>query len=79
MSYSRFCTAKSEINKVKEDIERMFKEKGEICSQILEKQRKVASLESDSSTLAQVASKFVYASVWIISHFDIELGPKGKT
>jgi putative methionine-R-sulfoxide reductase with GAF domain len=32
----------------------MMKAKGEICSQILEKQRKIASLDSDSYTLAQV-------------------------
>ncbi|PON95156.1 tropomyosin [Trema orientale] len=31
----------------------MVKAKGEICSQILESQRKIASLESDSSTLSQ--------------------------
>ncbi|KAG7985179.1 hypothetical protein I3843_03G012000 [Carya illinoinensis] len=31
----------------------MRKEKGQICSQILEKQRRIASLESDSSTLTQ--------------------------
>ncbi|KAF3952301.1 hypothetical protein CMV_022130 [Castanea mollissima] len=30
-----------------------MKAKGEICSQILERQRKIVSLESDSSTLAQ--------------------------
>lgn len=32
----------------------MTMEKGQICAQILEKQRKIASLESDSSTLSQV-------------------------
>ncbi|KAK7852325.1 hypothetical protein CFP56_039406, partial [Quercus suber] len=31
----------------------MMKAKGQICSQILERQRKIVSLESDSSTLAQ--------------------------
>ncbi|XP_024031628.1 uncharacterized protein LOC21395844 isoform X2 [Morus notabilis] len=46
-------SAKSQISKLKEDIEGMLKAKGEICSQILEKQRMIASLESDSSTLSQ--------------------------
>ena len=31
-----------------------MKAKGQICSQILERHRKIVSLESDSSTLAQV-------------------------
>lgn len=38
-----------------EDIEQMKNAKGQVCSLILEKQRKIASLESDSSTLIQVA------------------------
>ena len=46
--------AKSETKKLKEEIDRMILVKGQIRSQILEKQRKIASLESDSSTLAQV-------------------------
>ncbi|KAG2714019.1 hypothetical protein I3760_03G006800 [Carya illinoinensis] len=46
-------SAKSETKKLKEDTEQMRKEKGQICSQILEKQRRIASLESDSSTLTQ--------------------------
>lgn len=50
------CTAKSEVSKLKEDVERMSKEKGEICSRLLENQRKIASLENDSSTLTQVTS-----------------------
>lgn len=45
---------KSETKKFKEDAEKMTVEKGQICAQILEKQRKIASLESDSSTLSQV-------------------------
>ena len=59
-----YCTAKSGINKLKADIECMSKEKGEICSQILERQIKISSLESSSSTLAQVPSYYVYATVW---------------
>jgi chromosome segregation ATPase len=47
-------SAKSETKKLKEDTDQMMKAKGLICSQILEKQRKIASLESDSSTLTQV-------------------------
>lgn len=46
-------SAKSETKKLKEDTDQMMKAKGLICSQILEKQRKIASLESDSSTLTQ--------------------------
>jgi hypothetical protein len=46
--------AKSETKRLKEDTEQMMKAKGEICSEILEKQRKIASLDSDSYTLAQV-------------------------
>ncbi|XP_050254314.1 uncharacterized protein LOC126700281 isoform X3 [Quercus robur] len=45
--------AKSETKQLKEDTEQMMKAKGQICSQILERQRKIVSLESDSSTLAQ--------------------------
>ncbi|KAM3681525.1 hypothetical protein ACJW31_12G003400 [Castanea mollissima] len=46
-------SAKSETKQLKKDTEQMMKAKGEICSQILERQRKIVSLESDSSTLAQ--------------------------
>ncbi|XP_030935502.1 uncharacterized protein LOC115960677 isoform X4 [Quercus lobata] len=46
-------SAKSETKQLKEDTEQMMKAKGQICSQILERQRKIVSLESDSSTLAQ--------------------------
>ncbi|XP_059637449.1 uncharacterized protein LOC132279478 isoform X2 [Cornus florida] len=45
--------AKSDIRRLKEDTDQMVKAKGLICSQILEKQRKIASMESDSSTLTQ--------------------------
>nr|POE45232.1 hypothetical protein CFP56_25363 [Quercus suber] len=45
--------AKSETKQLKVDTEQMMKAKGQICSQILERQRKIVSLESDSSTLAQ--------------------------
>ncbi|KAF5479358.1 hypothetical protein F2P56_000190 [Juglans regia] len=46
-------SAKSETKKLKEDAEQMRKAKGQICLQILEKRRRIASLESDSSTLTQ--------------------------
>ncbi|VVA24726.1 PREDICTED: tropomyosin [Prunus dulcis] len=44
-------SAISETKRFMEDIEHMKNTKGQICSLILEKQRKIASLESDSSTL----------------------------
>ncbi|XP_044511362.1 uncharacterized protein LOC123229542 isoform X5 [Mangifera indica] len=46
-------SAKSDTKQLKEETEKMNKEKGQICAQILAKQRKIASLESDSSTLNQ--------------------------
>ncbi|XP_022993972.1 uncharacterized protein LOC111489811 isoform X2 [Cucurbita maxima] len=45
--------AKSELKQLKEDAERMMRAKGEICSQILEQQRKITSLEHDICTLSQ--------------------------
>ncbi|XP_027092072.1 uncharacterized protein [Coffea arabica] len=44
---------KNETKRVIEEKDRIMKEKGLICSQILEKQRKITSLELDSSTLNQ--------------------------
>ncbi|KAK9941531.1 hypothetical protein M0R45_007235 [Rubus argutus] len=46
-------SAISETKRFMEDIEQMMKAKGQICSQILERQRKIVCLESDSSTLIQ--------------------------
>ncbi|KAJ0026005.1 hypothetical protein Pint_06867 [Pistacia integerrima] len=46
-------SAKSDTKLLREEAEKMNKEKGQICAQILAKQRKIASLESDSSTLNQ--------------------------
>ncbi|KAF3440956.1 hypothetical protein FNV43_RR19242 [Rhamnella rubrinervis] len=88
---SDLTAAKSETAKLKEEIERMMKGKGQICSEILEKQRKITSLETDSSTLAQVASHTYYMTVaedlnvrlqqqqdWINSHkASNELGSQG--
>ncbi|KAF8025142.1 hypothetical protein BT93_F2094 [Corymbia citriodora subsp. variegata] len=50
---SDLTSAKSEDQKLKEETEQMMTAKGDICSQILDKQRKVASLESDCRTLTQ--------------------------
>ncbi|XP_074371735.1 uncharacterized protein LOC141712628 isoform X2 [Apium graveolens] len=46
-------SAKSETKRLKDDTDLMVKEKGEICSQILLKQRKLNELESDSQSLSQ--------------------------
>ncbi|XP_038717953.1 uncharacterized protein LOC120011022 isoform X3 [Tripterygium wilfordii] len=46
-------SAKSETKQLREDGDRMIKVKGQVCSQILDKQRKMACLEFDSSTLSQ--------------------------
>ncbi|XP_048334666.1 uncharacterized protein LOC107410853 isoform X2 [Ziziphus jujuba] len=46
-------SVRSETKQLKDDVERITMAKGQVCSQILEKQRKLASLESDASTLAQ--------------------------
>ncbi|XP_020203127.2 uncharacterized protein LOC109788731 [Cajanus cajan] len=45
--------AKSGITQFKEDSEKMKAVKGEICSKILEKQKRIASLEFDISKLSQ--------------------------
>ncbi|KAL0359956.1 UNVERIFIED_CONTAM: hypothetical protein Sradi_3680100 [Sesamum radiatum] len=44
---------KNETRQVKEETDQITKAKGKIYSQILQNQRKIASLESDSSTLSQ--------------------------
>ncbi|KAI3464252.1 hypothetical protein Pfo_020915 [Paulownia fortunei] len=44
---------KNETRRVKDETDLLTKAKGQICLQILEKQRKIPSLESDSSTLSQ--------------------------
>ncbi|XP_058727772.1 uncharacterized protein LOC131599436 [Vicia villosa] len=51
---SDFNSVKSEIAQVVGDTEKMNKSKVEICSTILENQKKLAALESDSSRLTQV-------------------------
>ncbi|KAK9269930.1 hypothetical protein L1049_025503 [Liquidambar formosana] len=63
-------SVKSETKQLKEDTEKMVKAKGQTCSQILERQRKIASLESDSSTLTQ--------SLELIQHERFALSAKLK-
>ncbi|GMI88699.1 hypothetical protein like AT1G33500 [Hibiscus trionum] len=46
-------SAKSTKKQLTEDIEKMLTAKGQLCSLIIEKHRKMASLDSDSSTLTQ--------------------------
>ncbi|MED6122755.1 hypothetical protein PIB30_042883 [Stylosanthes scabra] len=46
-------SVKSEVNRVKEDTEQMKKVIGEVCSKILENQKKIASSESHISKLTQ--------------------------
>ncbi|CAJ1978196.1 unnamed protein product [Sphenostylis stenocarpa] len=46
-------SAKSGITQLKEDTEKMRAAKGEICSKILEKQKRIATLESDTIKLSQ--------------------------
>ncbi|XP_010646424.2 uncharacterized protein LOC100248648 isoform X1 [Vitis vinifera] len=46
-------SAKSQTGRLKEETNQMVKEKNWICSQILAKQKRIATLESDSSTLTQ--------------------------
>uniref|UniRef100_A0A1J3GIF8 Uncharacterized protein n=1 Tax=Noccaea caerulescens TaxID=107243 RepID=A0A1J3GIF8_NOCCA len=45
--------ALSEAKRLKEETDQKTRAKGEICSQILGKQRKISSMESDSANLAQ--------------------------
>ncbi|KAL6983200.1 hypothetical protein U1Q18_016592 [Sarracenia purpurea var. burkii] len=44
---------RSDIKQLKVETDQMMKAKGQICSQILEKQRRNTCLESDSSTISQ--------------------------
>ncbi|XP_058115310.1 MAR-binding filament-like protein 1 isoform X3 [Magnolia sinica] len=46
-------SAQSETKRLKQETDEMVKTKGEICCRILEKQKKIASLETESSTLSQ--------------------------
>nr|XP_004250760.1 intermediate filament protein ifa-3 isoform X1 [Solanum lycopersicum] len=62
MQITTLQNLENEINSVKcqtsqlgEEIARILEKKGQICSMILEKQRKIASLGADSSTLNQTS------------------------
>lgn len=44
---------KNETQRLKEETDHIMKEKGQVCSMILANQRKMTSLDSDSSTLSQ--------------------------
>ncbi|KAL2893925.1 Ribosomal RNA small subunit methyltransferase A [Bienertia sinuspersici] len=46
-------SAKSEKKRLVEETDQMIKSKAEICSKILEKQKRIASLEFDSFNLSQ--------------------------
>ncbi|MBA0555062.1 hypothetical protein Golob_014124, partial [Gossypium lobatum] len=61
-------SAKSMKQQLMEDIEKMLTAKGQLCSLIIEKQRKIASLDSDSTTLAQTLE--------LIQHEKISLSSK---
>lgn len=45
---------RNETKQVKEEVDRIAKAKGQICLQIVERQKKIASYESDSFTLSKV-------------------------
>lgn len=49
-----YNAVKCQTSQLREEIARILEKKGQICSMILEKQRKIASLGADSSTLNQV-------------------------
>jgi len=51
--------ALSETKRLKEETDQKTRTRGEICSHILEKQRKISSMESDSVNIAQVFNKLL--------------------
>ncbi|MBA0827336.1 hypothetical protein Goarm_012122 [Gossypium armourianum] len=70
-------SAKSMKQQLMEDIEKMLTAKGQLCSLIIEKQRKIASLDSDSTTLAQVISLSLFLiTLELIQHEKISLSSK---
>lgn len=56
-------TVVSEAKRVKEETDGILKTKGELCCEILKKQKKISALQVESNTLTQV-----YPSSWNISH-----------
>ncbi|KAI5391316.1 hypothetical protein KIW84_076236 [Lathyrus oleraceus] len=63
-------SAKSEITQVVEDTEKMNKSKVEICSTIMENQKKLAALESDSSRLTQTMELIRQEKVGLSAKFS---------
>lgn len=56
-----------------EDTEKMNKSKVEICSKIFENQKKLASLDSDTSRLTQVKRIVSFDLINVISVCNVEL------
>nr|VDC71597.1 unnamed protein product [Brassica rapa] len=53
VSIEMYVVALCETKRLKEETDQKTRTKGELCSQILGKQRKISSMESDSANLAQ--------------------------
>ncbi|TYI71201.1 hypothetical protein E1A91_D08G277300v1 [Gossypium mustelinum] len=60
-------SAKSMKQQLMEDIEKMLTAKGQLCSLIIEKQRKIAALDSDSTTLAQTLELIQHEKISLTS------------
>ncbi|XP_010252395.1 PREDICTED: uncharacterized protein LOC104593970 isoform X1 [Nelumbo nucifera] len=54
---------KSDTKRLKEETERMMKAKDQTCSKIFDKQKKIASLHNDSSTLSQTLELIIQERV----------------
>lgn len=52
--------AKSETKGLKEEMDRMLKLKGNTCCQIVNKQKKITMLETESSTLSKVLHSYLF-------------------
>ncbi|KAK9741516.1 hypothetical protein RND81_03G111600 [Saponaria officinalis] len=59
-------SAKRETNRLMEETEEMVKSIQDMCSKILEKHKKVASLESDSLNLSQVHYSLLFCMYLVI-------------
>ena len=57
---------KLETKRLSEDAEELVRAKEQLCYQIAERQEKIRSLETESSTLSQVASDFTFLSCMIL-------------
>ncbi|KAK1436650.1 hypothetical protein QVD17_02432 [Tagetes erecta] len=71
--------AKSEAKRLKEDSALMKNAKGDICSKILERQRKIALLENDSSTLSQTLELIQQEKINLSSKLAEKRTSYGKT